>query len=90
MATKTITFEILGEAILNQSFSIPENYDVNGKSTEELYHDIVIKFGSDFEPNVLCEDICPIELNYDNDIMAFSGFAGYHTEKDGWVLDSYI
>lgn len=90
MGTKTIIFRILGEATLKQSFSIPENYEIDGKSTEELYDDIITKFGSDFEANVLYGDVCPIELDYDNDVMAYNGFAGYHTEKDGMIIDSYF
>lgn len=84
MAKKSITFEIHADAFVNQTFDIPENYDMNGKSPVELYDDIINKYGCVLDSNVLDEDICVFEFEVES--LRCIGFSGYHIERDGMTI----
>ena len=83
----TITFEIVSEAIVQQSFEIPENYLIENKSIEDLYEEIQSKFSSNYDTNVLFGDIDPTEFEVDN--LGFNGFCGCTTEKNGEIIEVY-
>ena len=85
MAKKIISFEIICETSVIQSFEIPKNYPIKNKSIEDLYGEIQSKFGDEDSTNVLDGDVDPIEFEVDN--LGFNGFYGYTTESDGKIVD---
>nr|WP_314865226.1 hypothetical protein [uncultured Flavobacterium sp.] len=86
METKTITFGIITEAVVHQSFEIPKNFSVKNKSIQDLYQDVRLRFGDENTSDVLTGDVDPFEFGVDN--LGFNGFVGFTTEKKGKTIDT--
>lgn len=81
MATKTITFGIITEAVVNQSFEIPKNFSIKNKSIQDLYEEVRSRFGDENTSDVLTGDVDPFEFGVDN--LGFNGFIKYTIQVDG-------
>lgn len=85
MAKKKISFEIICETIVHQSFEIPENYPIKNKSIQDLYEDVRSRFGDEDSSDVLTGDVDPFEFGVNN--LGFNGFIRYTIQVDGEIIE---